>query len=99
MILIWSVFILTTSLVAYGSFSRWNIFLIAGLGIITNLLWAYLTTIVLDKELLIKYAVGWDTIYVILFAIVPVVFVNVQTTPFFWIGLLLIILGIFVLHF
>ena len=94
MVVIWLFFFILTSLAAYGSFSMWPVLLIAGIGATNNLLWAYVTNITEDKSILLRYAIYWDVAYVVLFAIIPVLFLGVASTVNFWIGLMLILLGI-----
>jgi uncharacterized membrane protein len=96
--MIWLFFILLTSIVAWGSFAKWNILLIATIGILTNVLWAYLATNTKNNDLLIKYAMFWDVGYVLIFALIPALFLGVQTNINFWIGVSFIVLGTFILN-
>lgn len=64
------------------------------IGMITNFLWFWIAKQISDKSIIIKYGFYWDTMIVLTYALIPMLFFGVRLSSMTEIGIALIAIGI-----
>lgn len=89
----------TQVFLSYGPLkgSPWFLTVLALSGSLTALTWGLIAKANAGLELY-RYAMWWDVMIVLVYLLLPLLFFNVQLSGFGWIGISLMILGVYLVH-
>jgi multidrug transporter EmrE-like cation transporter len=80
-------------------FKNWNLFYVAVviLGAGMSIPWAFIVKYTLTKESLFLYSISWDVMVTVISLVIPILLYGVKFSFANWIGIGLIVAGIFTL--
>lgn len=74
--------------------SSWFIPTLIGIDIVSNLVWAGMTRYLDDKQKIYVFSLFWDTVMVLVWYFIPIMFFGVKIDRWILLGVLLMILGL-----